>query len=398
MYLDLDQFKLVNDSCGHHAGDALLKQITSLIRNKIESNAIVARLGGDEFGIILVNTSLEESLTVANNIRQEIKDYGFYWSSKRFSIGVSIGMIEVDVSEQTREEIISMADAACYTAKDRGRNCVHYYQRQDCEINERRNQMQWATRIQQALDEDRFELYYQSIVPVDTYADGYHHFEVFVRMREHDNTIISPNVFIPAAERYGLMSHIDYWVIRRALAWLGEQQKEGDNYYSCSINLSGVSIGNEECLSLIKRQMNKNRILPYTVCFEITETAAMMDLQQSQWFIHQLKSLSCKIALDDFGSGLSSFGYLKELPVDYLKIDGLFIKELATNQLDKAIVASINTVAHEMQLKTVAEFVESHDIIGILQSLNIDFAQGYYFDKPVPLNVLKRDKEDSLTT
>ncbi len=389
-YLDLDQFKLINDTCGHHAGDTLLKQISIVVQKQLRRQDIIARIGGDEFGIILPLCDIHQSLEVAQKIRDAIKEYRFYWKNKSFALGISIGIVQLRDQMLSREDAISMADAACYTAKDRGRNCVHIYEHEDQEISRRRNQMHWAATIQRALDEESFELFYQSIVPVNRSGKTKHHFEIFIRMKGANGEIIGPDAFIPSAERYGLMPHLDTWVISNTLAWLGEQQRQGNHHYSCAINLSGTSVGNEECLDFIKQHLSKNQILPNTVCFEITETAAMANLTSAKRFIKSLQALDCKLALDDFGSGLSSFGYLRELPVDYLKIDGLFIRELEANPLDKAIVASINTIAHEMHLETVAEFVESPQIIHILESLGVDYAQGHFIDKPQPLANLKK--------
>ncbi len=391
-YLDLDQFKLVNDTCGHRAGDALLRQLSQVLKPLLRQNDTFARLGGDEFGILLANCPLARGAEIAESLRLAVKDFRFPWEGQIFSVGVSIGLVPFGSGAESLDELLSLADAACYAAKDAGRNRVHLYQADDVELSRRKGQMQWATQIQHAIDVDRFRLMYQTIEPLDLQPGQIPHIEIFVRMLDDDEQLVPPGAFIPAAERYDLMPQIDQWVIRNTFAWLGDRLRAHNEPLQCAINLSGVSIGNAECLACIKTEIEHHRIPAHYLCFEITETAAMNDPESARLFIEELKGLGCRFALDDFGSGLSSFGYLKRLPVDYLKIDGIFIRDLANNRIDQAMVASINNIAHIMGLKTVAEFVENPQTLGLLREIGVDFAQGYLISEPRPLEQLGRVK------
>lgn len=391
-YLDLDQFKLVNDTCGHRAGDALLRQLANEIKPMVRQNDTLSRLGGDEFGILLANCPVEQGRMIAEQLRQTVKDFRFSWENQIFSVGVSIGLVPFGPDCPSLDELLSIADSACYAAKDLGRNRVHLYQANDVELNERQGQMQWAANIQHAIDCDRFRLFYQILEPLSTEHGNAQHIEIFVRMLDERDQLVPPGAFIPAAERYNLMPSIDQWVISNTLAWLGDRLHADNSPLNCAINLSGASIGSTEVLERIKSDIERHRIPSHYLCFEITETAAMLDPEAARNFIEELKSLGCRFALDDFGSGLSSFGYLKKLPVDYVKIDGIFIQDMANNEIDQAMVASINNIAHIMGLKTVAEFVEDKKTLGLLRQMGIDFAQGYLIGRPAPLEQLGRVK------
>ncbi len=389
-YLDLDQFKLVNDTCGHIAGDELLRQVAALLTAQLRAGDTIARLGGDEFGILLRQCNVENGVQVAEKIRAAIHEFRFPWGDKQFAIGVSIGLVNITPETEGLTRLLSIADAACYAAKDLGRNRVHVYQPDDMELAHRQGQMQWVARIREALDKDRLRLYFQTIAPVDRATSLSGHYEIFVRMLDQDDNIVPPGAFIPAAERYNLMSEIDLWVIRNALAWIGDQQRRNpDSIRLCSVNLSGASIGDDTCLREIQDAFKRYDVDPRRVCFEITETAAISNLRTATRFIKQMKAIGCRFALDDFGSGLSSFGYLKSLPVDYLKIDGTFIKDIDRNKMDAVMVQSINTIGHQMGLKTIAEFVESDAILAVLRDLGIDYVQGYHIDRPRPLEQLE---------
>ena len=389
-YLDLDQFKLVNDTCGHIAGDELLRQVALLLKAQLRTGDTIARLGGDEFGILLRQCNVEHGVQVAEKIRTAIHDFRFPWGDKQFAIGVSIGLANISADTEGLSQLLSIADAACYAAKDLGRNRVHVYQPNDMELAHRQGQMQWVSRIREALDKDRLRLYFQTIAPTRRATSLSGHYELFVRMLDDDDNVVPPGAFIPAAERYNLMSEIDLWVIRNALAWIGDQQRRNpDTIRLCSLNLSGASVGDETCLNEIRDCFKRYRVDPRRVCFEITETAAIANLRLATRFIKELKTIGCRFALDDFGSGLSSFGYLKNLPVDYLKIDGAFIREIDKNEMDAVMVQSINTIGHQMGLKTIAEFVESQAIIDVLETIGIDYVQGYHIDPPRPLEQLE---------
>lgn len=378
-YLDLDQFKIVNDTCGHHAGDELLRQLSAILQNKLRTGDTFARLGGDEFGILLNNCDLEIGYKIANNLRECVEEFRFPWKNKNFSVGVSIGVVEINNMHNASSEIMSMADAACYAAKDAGRNRVHVHKSDDNELQDRWGQMEWATRIQHALDENRFCLARQKIVPTKRQALNGTRYEMFVRMLDEKGDIVPPGAFIPAAERYSLMTLIDDWVIRHTLEWM---QNTPEILEHIAINLSGTSINNNEFLNKLQGYLKETNVDTSKICFEITETAAIADVLQAKDFFLKLKEFGCKFSLDDFGSGLSSFGYLKSLPVDYLKIDGMFVKDILTDQVDHAMVESIHNVGRLMGLQTIAEFVENQDILNRITGIGIDFAQGYHFGKP----------------
>lgn len=388
-YLDLDQFKIVNDTCGHRAGDALLKQLSNLLKNTLRQSDTLARLGGDEFGVLLSHCPLEKGWSIAENLRKTVTGFRFSWEGQVFSVGVSIGMVLIADDCGTLDEVLSHADAACYAAKDLGRNRVQLYQPDDQELIQRKGQIQWASRIQGALDNDRLRLYYQTLEPVQPQPDAIPHYEILTRLLDEEGNLVPPGAFIPAAERFGLMPAIDQWVIRNTLAWLGDQLKRQAKPTFCAINLSGASIGRVDCLDLIREQLQRHQVPAQYICFEITETAAIADPANARTFINELKQLGCQFALDDFGSGLSSFAYLKELPVDYLKIDGIFIQDLARNRIDQAMVESINNIGHIMGLKTIAERIEDAETLSILREIGVDYVQGYYLSRPEPLASLQ---------
>jgi Amt family ammonium transporter len=384
-FLDLDQFKLVNDTSGHVAGDELLRQVAALIRGHLRASDLLARLGGDEFGLVLECCPMQRAVAMAEAIREDIAAFRFAWQGTSFSIGVSIGLVPVLGCDRDLGAVLSAADAACYAAKDEGRNRVHVYQINDDSLVEQQGQMQWVTRLQQALDEDRLRLYVQPIVPLPRGSEQVPHFEILVRMDE-DGRIINPGSFLPAAERYGLMPRVDQWVVRNTLAWIGDRvRREGTLPGVYSINISGASLSDERFRQSLRETLERHRLPAGAVCFEITETSAVTHLSKVVPFIREIKQLGCSFALDDFGSGLSSFAYLKNLPVDFLKIDGNFIKDIAHDPIDLAMVEAINAIGHVMGLKTIAEYVADEEILRQVEAIGIDFAQGYHVGMPVPL-------------
>ncbi|MGZ5006389.1 MAG: EAL domain-containing protein [Methylobacter sp.] len=387
-YLDLDQFKVVNDTCGHLAGDELLRQLGELLRKHTRRHDFVARLGGDEFGVLMSNCSLNEAFRACENLRDLIRDFRFAWEDRSFSIGVSIGISAINGSGVSAVDLFKEADAACYAAKDNGRNRVHVFRPDDEELAMRHGEMQWVEKIQQGLEQDRFCLYGQPIVSIAGSDEGMH-FETLVRYREHNGQIIPPGAFLPAAERYNLVSALDRWVIGHLFEWIATKPGFMDELSLCSVNLSGLSLSDETMLTFISEQFSKWSIPVHKICFEVTETAAIANLSNATKFINHLKERGCSFSLDDFGSGLSSFAYLKNLPVDYLKIDGLFVKDILDDKVDLAMVKSINEVGHVMDKKTIAEFVENEQIFNLLNTLGVDYAQGYGIGKPVPLDELK---------
>ncbi len=389
-YLDLDQFKVVNDTCGHIAGDELLRQLAPLLQRRIRQGDIIARLGGDEFGILLLSCTMEQALPVVEALRKAVQEYRFAWEGKTFSVGVSVGVFPINRETPSLASALSAADSACYMAKERGRNRVHLYQEADAELARRHGEMQWVARIHAALDEERLLLHAQPIIPVHEPSRG-HHLEILVRLVDEKGEIIPPGAFIPAAERYNLMSGIDRWVITETFRWLHAHPEHLARLDICAINLSGQTIGEAGIMEAIIEQARALGIPPRRICFEITETAAVANLSTASRFISELKSHGFLFALDDFGSGMSSFAYLRSLPVDFLKIDGNFVRDIAHDRTDHAMVAAINRVGQVMGLQTIGEFVENDAILGHLRQLGVDYAQGYGVGPPVPLEELFSD-------
>jgi diguanylate cyclase (GGDEF)-like protein/PAS domain S-box-containing protein len=381
LYLDLDQFKIVNDSCGHSAGDALLGQLGTLLKSKIRWRDTLARLGGDEFGVLLESCSLDEAMNTAETLRMAIGEYKFVWEERTFRLGVSIGVVPITADNEDVAALLTAADSACAAAKEAGRNRIHSFQENDIDLMRRRREMQWAARINNALEENRFELFRQTILPLQAEEEGAH-YEILLRMRDENGGIISPGLFIEAAERYGITPSIDRWVIRSAFRWLVSEADERERLTLCSINLSGQSLGDEKFLPFVVDQFQMSGIDATKICFEITETAAIASYSQANRFINALKELGCMFALDDFGTGLSSFGYLKHFPVDFLKIDGSFVKEILHDPIDREMVRSINEIGHLTGKRTIAEFAENEEIITMLKGMGIDYAQGYGVSEP----------------
>jgi ammonium transporter, Amt family len=385
-YIDLDQFKLVNDVCGHAAGDALLRQLAGVLKRGLRNADTIARLGGDEFGVILANCPLDRGIGIAEAMRERVHDFRFPWHDKVFAVGASIGLVPLSRSLGNLADALGRADAACYAAKDTGRNRVHVYDPDDREVSLRKGQMKWVTRIQRALDEDGFRLHYQAIAPIGDPNDTAGHFEILLRMAHDGDEAAPPGAFIPAAERYGLMPEIDYWVVEHTLRWLDAYRESGGHgIRRCAINLSGATLGNDKHTQRISDSLARYRIEPSLICFEITETAAMANIEQARRFIDEIKQIGCQFALDDFGSGLSSFGYLRDLDVDLVKIDGSFIREIDRNDVDRAMVEAIVGIARVMGLGTIAEFVENAQVLAVLREIGVDYAQGYHLARPRPL-------------
>ncbi|WP_242051558.1 EAL domain-containing protein [Nostoc sp. FACHB-280] len=393
-YLDLDQFKIVNDTCGHAAGDELLCEVGHLFQTYIRSYDTLARLGGDEFGIIFHNCSLEAAVLIANTIRENTQKFRFVWQQdKIFNLSISIGLVVLNADTPNMNSALSAADAACYVAKNQGRNRVHIYQADDLELIRQYGEMQWVSRITQALEDNRFRLYYQSIVPVTNNDSETVHYEVLLRLVDETGKLVSPMAFIPAAERYNLMQTIDRWVIHTFFTHLGQsvdfpqshcpllEHSRGCLY---TINLSGASINDDKFIDFVCDQFTLHQIPPEAICFEITETVAIKNLSKAAGFIRALKEFGCCFALDDFGSGMSSFAYLKNLPVDYLKIDGSFVKHIVEEPIDLAMVDAINKIGQVMGIQTIAEFVENSEILQVIQNLGVNYAQGYGVARPVP--------------
>ncbi len=384
-YLDLDRFKLINDTAGHSAGDQCLIQVTSLIQSCIRNDDIFARLGGDEFGLILKHCSHDVALKITNNIVKMIADMQFNWDDCDYNLGVSIGVAPLDKNTQDSTEAIRKADLACYTAKDHGRSQTYVYKEQDSELIRRQEETYWATRITEAIEKNRLQLFAQAIVSLKKKTPQKTHVEILVRLLDEDNRLITPDAFIPAAERYNLMQLIDRKVIFETFLFMNKHADKDENNILYSINLSGNTLGDKDIVEYINETAEKFKVNTTQICFEITETTAIKNLQKAKALIKQLKSYGYKFALDDFGSGLSSFQYLKTLSVDYLKIDGSFVADMVNNTIDHAMVAAINEVGHIMGIETIAEYVENDQIIKKLQDLGVDYAQGYGIEQPGPI-------------
>ncbi len=390
-YLDLDQFKVINDTCGHVAGDELLRQLGMLLPEQVRKGDTLARLGGDEFGVLMERCSIMQATRVANALLDAIRNLQFHWEDKTFNVGVSIGVVPINETSESITAVLSTADSACYAAKDGGRNQIHVYREDDVKIAQRQGEMQWVARIQRALDDDRFELYAQPIATVEPSGSSPAHYEVLLRMQDEQGQIVLPGAFLSAVERYNLSARLDNWVTRNAFEWLVQHPKCMEGLDLLSINLSGNSLGDGQLMGHIVERFKEGRIPPEKICMEITETAAITNLTSATRFIRMLKEWGCRFALDDFGSGLSSFAYLKNLPVDFLKIDGLFVKDILDDPIDFAMVKSINEIGHVMGKQTVAEFVDSEDILRSLRDIGVDYAQGYAIGRPLPIAHILND-------
>ncbi|AXK40113.1 EAL domain-containing protein [Crenobacter cavernae] len=391
MYLDLDQFKVVNDTCGHAAGDELLRQVCVLLQQHLRDEDTLARLGGDEFGVLLKNCPPEAAVQVAEKLRQTVLDLHFTWGGQPFSISVSIGVVHISGTPTTLKEVMGAADVACYMAKEKGRNRVQLYSAENAELTSRYGEMEWVHRLHRALEEGRFCLYAQKIAPLSPRESPGLHFELLLRLHDEHGKLVPPAAFIPAAERYNLMTSIDRWVVRTALAALAEQPQQ-DHPWTCAINLSGASVGDDAFLDYLRETLLKSGVDPARICFEVTETSAIANLACATRFIRELRKLGCRFSLDDFGAGMSSFGYLKHLPVDYLKIDGSFVKDMVDDPIDHAMVEVINHIGHVMGKRTIAEFVENQATLEKLKKIGVDYAQGYGVAKPLPLaDVIARE-------
>ncbi|MHB0973671.1 MAG: EAL domain-containing protein [Thiobacillus sp.] len=388
-YMDLDQFKVINDSCGHAAGDELLRQLALLLKGNLRERDTLARLGGDEFALLLENCSIQDALEVADTFRAEVQRFRFKWGDRIFSVGMSVGMVAINADSGTAANLMSAADAACYVAKDRGRNQIHLYESRDSDLVRHRGEMQWVTRIHRALEEHRLRLSWQEIRRTDGAAEPVRHVELLLRMIDEDGSEILPMAFIPAAERYSIMPALDSWVIEETLR-LCQRYLAAKPSRNClfAVNLSGASLKDPAFRRMLLATLNENPALGPHLCFEITETAAIGNLAVVNEFIDGMRAFGCSFALDDFGSGLSSFTYLKNLKVDYLKIDGAFVRDIASNAIDRSMVEAIHRIGHQMGLKTVAEYVESDQILALLRQMGVDYVQGSGIHRPEPLETL----------
>ncbi|WP_158536996.1 EAL domain-containing protein [Dyella sp. AtDHG13] len=386
LYLDLDQFKVVNDTCSHAAGDELLRQIGALFLSHVRATDAVARLGGDEFVVLLEDCASDDALAIAEDLRAAIGDLHFAFGERSFATSASIGLVSLSADQRlAREDILGAADAACHLAKEKGRNRVQTYHLDDDEVAVRQSEMCWVSRIQAALASNRLRLYAQDIVDLRR-PTQHSHVELLVRMVGEDGQMVPPRAFIPAAERYGLMPSIDRWVVQSAFAALREAQDRGAPGVPtlCTINLSGTSLCEDGLAVFLRQQFEAYAIAPASICFEITETAAISSLSRATAFIHDMRALGCRFSLDDFGAGMSSFTYLKHLPVDFIKIEGSFVDDMIDDPIDQAMVEAINNIGHVTGKRTIAECVSTPALLAAVQRLGIDFAQGFALSTPRP--------------
>ncbi len=386
MFLDLDQFKIVNDTCGHAAGDELLRQTSLLLRRQLDEDDLLARLGGDEFGILIENCDDAQAADVAERLRSAVQKFTFAWEGRSFNITVSIGLVCLAQPDLRIEEALRTADMACYMAKEKGRNQVQIHQTSDSEVLQRVGEMVWVQRIREAIENDRFCLYAQKIAPIGGYSTNGEHVELLIRLMD-GGRLVPPGSFIPAAERFGLMPLIDRWVVGKAFAMLtsSEQNREDRRLATCAINISGESVSDASFAQYLREQFEAYKVPPFLICFEITETGVISNLEKAERFMREFQQLGCRFALDDFGTGMSSFAYLKRLPVDYLKIDGSFVKDMLDDRNDRAMVEMIARMAATLGKQTIAEFVESEKILQALSEIGVDYAQGFAIERPRPL-------------
>jgi len=386
LYLDLDQFKVVNDTCGHATGDELLQQLAQLLLGSVRHRDTLSRLGGDEFGMLFENCPLDKAVEIANNLIKTIDDFTFTWDDTTFTLGICIGIVPIDRSTTDIASTMSAADSACYIAKESGRNQVKIAHMGDRRLQERHGEMQWVSRLTRALEEDRFALYFQPIIPCADKSVHDRHMEILVRLIDDDGSVITPGSFLPAAEKYKLVSSIDRWVIEHTMTWLAATNSTGNRPVTVAINLSGQTISNPASTNFIINKMEEAGVSTEHIIFEIAETVAIANITAATSFMLTLRGCGCRFSLDDFGSSLSSFTYLKKLPVDFLKIDGVFIRDILSDPVDHAMVKSINKLGHLLGKETIAKFVETHETADELRLMGINFLQGYACAKPRPLN------------
>ncbi len=385
-YIDVDQFNVINDVCGHDAGDDLLLQVADKIRQNIDHSDMLARIGGDEFAILLFNCSKEKAMRTVTSIKMAIDNMQFIWESKKYSVSIS-GGIASNHDTDSAEDLFKLASSSCSYAKLSGRNCIYAYSTEDAGLLQHNKELKWVNLINEALDENRFQLYCQPIVPTKK-NNAHLHYEILIRMIDESGKLVLPGEFLPTVEKYNFARRLDRWVIDNVFYWLGDKPEHIKNLELCSINLSGNTLTDPDIANFIMQHFNDYDIPPEKICFEITETAAISNFETALEFITLIKKLGCRFALDDFGSGLSSFAYLKKLPVDFLKIDGLFVKDMIEDPIDFEIVKSVNAIGHAMNMKIIAEYVENEKILSSLKLLGVDFAQGFGIGKPMPLEQL----------
>ncbi|MBT8081457.1 MAG: EAL domain-containing protein [Gammaproteobacteria bacterium] len=384
-YMDLDRFKAVNDSCGHIAGDNMLREVAAIIKDQVRESDFVGRLGGDEFGALLIGCPIDKARQIANDICNAVADYRFVWKDKIFNIGISIGLVEISHASGSVQDIMSAADSACYVAKQSGRGQVHVYSARDEAVARERGDIQWLRQLQTALHEDKFELAVQPIISMHGHAETGPAVEVLIRLDDAIGRASDSAEFLRPAERYQLTPQIDRWVVNASLAAISSGEIKLSAHRSCAINLSGQTLGDEAFLGFVVEALDRSGVAPSTICFEVTETAILANVQHAQRFIEVLHGIGCSFSLDDFGSGLGSFSSLKHLPIDYLKIDGTYTRNLQTDLVNQEMVSAMIKLARTMDFKVVAEQVEHQEDFDWLREVGVDFVQGYFVEAPVRL-------------
>ncbi len=389
LYIDLDQFKLINDTSGHLAGDQLLSQLALAMAEQLRGGDILARLGGDEFGILAHDARPDGALALAERLRARIEGYIYVWEQRSYTISASVGVVMIDRAGMTLREVLSQADTACYMAKDHGRNRIHFFSEQDDETIRRRGEMEWANRLRWVIEEQRLLLDYQEVQPLQPPVAGAQaedpHIELLLRLRDEDGRVVMPGAFLPAAERYGLIAQLDRWVVEQAISHFDQLHGSGRAPGRCSLNLSAATLEDDSLADYVLGLIEQHGVAPARLCFEITETEAVRNLARAVRFFERLRAVGCQVALDDFGAGMSSFGYLKNLPVDVIKIDGSFIRDLETDPMSRSIVDAITEIGHQRGLDVVAEWVASDGIVEILRKLGVDYGQGFALHRPEPV-------------
>jgi diguanylate cyclase (GGDEF)-like protein/PAS domain S-box-containing protein len=392
IYVDLDQFKVVNDTCGHPAGDQLLRQVTGLLQTRVRANDVLARLGGDEFGVLLEHCTPDQALRIADGVRQAIHDLRFQWGANTMQIGASIGIVEIDYRTESVATLLSAADIACYSAKDGGRNRVQVYD--PASASARHREMRWMARLTHAREEGRLDLMFQPIVRVASPTKTRPHYELLLRLHDENGTIVLPDEFIPAAERYNMMPSLDRWVIEKVLRDYVPTVRDGveEAAFTVAVNLSGTTLSDPSFLEYLIDALEAHEPTPGALCFEVTETAAITNLGHASYLMREMASRGCLIALDDFGSGLSSFNYLRTLPVNYLKIDGNFVQNVASDPIDRSMVEAIVQIGRAIGIETVAERVETPAVLDTLRHIGVGYAQGYLCGRPAPMSAFPHRK------
>jgi diguanylate cyclase (GGDEF)-like protein/PAS domain S-box-containing protein len=404
LFMDLDNFKAVNDTCGHSAGDELLRQLTTIMLARMRGSDTLARLGGDEFGALLESCPLDQALRIANAMRETVREFRFVWEGKTFSVGMSIGLVPIDAASGDVNQVLATADACCYEAKNRGRDLVQVYRPTDADLSGKHQELQIVSQINRAFELGQFRLYRQRIAALDPAARHGMHYEVLIRMVDRAGNLVPATGFMPAAERYNLLTSIERWVVSSLVEFLHRQcaaqaaapDPHGGERGFYSVNISGASINDKSFPDFLRNLLTRYQLPSGLLCLEITETTAISNLSKAAELMHELKGMGCRFALDDFGTGMSSFAYLKYLPVDFLKIAGVFIKDMATDPMDYAIVDSINRISHILGMRTVAESVEDATILARITELGLDYAQGYFIAEPEALDTQPAQQQTAL--